>query len=247
MELPLIGADPEVFLRDVKSGQIVSAAGFFPGTKKEPYEVDCGAVQVDGIAFEFNIKPAKSEDEFYKNISTVHMIMDDMVKKVNPDWEITHSPYAEIEKEIWDTVPKEAKELGCDPDYNYLGKVNPNPTTKITNWAKKTKKGALRTASGHIHIGWSKGERIDDPMHFEDARFVAAGFYNKQVFKASTHEELNRLQYYGYNGAFRCKPYGVELRSPSNLWLGPGKNLLENSIKGMYQKVMKNFHEITGA
>ncbi len=48
-----IGADPEIFLR--RRGKAFSAHGVIPGTKKEPHNVEKGAVQVDGMAVEFNV------------------------------------------------------------------------------------------------------------------------------------------------------------------------------------------------
>ncbi len=56
------GCDPEVFL--MVGDKYVSAHGLFPGTKAEPFKVEKGAVQVDGLALEFNIDPAKTPEEF---------------------------------------------------------------------------------------------------------------------------------------------------------------------------------------
>ena len=43
-----IGADPELFLK--KNGKFHSAYGTIPGTKRKPYPVPGGAVQIDGMA-----------------------------------------------------------------------------------------------------------------------------------------------------------------------------------------------------
>src|SRR3546814_9684922 len=61
------GCDPEVFILD-EYGAPVSPEDFLPGTKEEPYKVNKGAVQVDGMAGEFNIDPAHTFDEFDDNI-----------------------------------------------------------------------------------------------------------------------------------------------------------------------------------
>ena len=68
MEL-LLGADPEVFVRH--NGVTVSGFNMIPGTKKKPHPVDFGAVQVDGMALEFNIEPAHDLGEFRFNIAQV--------------------------------------------------------------------------------------------------------------------------------------------------------------------------------
>jgi hypothetical protein len=236
-----IGTDPEVFLWDRKSKEFVSAAGFFPGTKKEPYKVNKGAIQVDGVALEFNIDPAESEDEFFDNVKTVHQQMEKMVQEVNPNWEIKHTPYATFSKKLWDTVPEEARELGCDPDFTSPeGVVSPNPTDRILAAAKRGGYGAIRTASGHIHIGFAD-KKVDpgDAMHFEDCRFVADSFRMKSIFHPRIDEECTRLSFYGGIGAFRPKPYGVELRSPSNYWLRS-----EQAIRGVYKSTLNHFKKI---
>ena len=67
----LIGADPELWIIDRKTGKPISAEGLFEGTKAAPYQVENGAVQVDGMAAEFNINPAKDSREFVYNTLTV--------------------------------------------------------------------------------------------------------------------------------------------------------------------------------
>ncbi len=243
MTIPMIGADPEVFLWDTANKHFVSAATFFPGTKKEPYKVEKGAVQVDGVALEFNIQPASNEDEFLDHICSVHTTIQKMVREVNPNWEIRHTPYATFTRELWDTVPEEAKELGCDPDYNSdSGQVNQNPTVRINQAATQLKLGAIRTASGHIHIGFTdKDEDLTDAMHLEDCRFVANYFYKKNFAHPRTTEEWSRVSFYGNHGAYRPKKYGVELRSPSNTWLGPNGLVSEASVRKMYKDTIRLF------
>ena len=67
----LVGADPELFVKNPNSGEFISAHGMVPGTKYDPYKVDKGAIQVDGMALEFNIDPARTVDEFVRNITEV--------------------------------------------------------------------------------------------------------------------------------------------------------------------------------
>jgi len=86
----LIGADPEVFMR--KDGVLVSAHGAVQGTKAAPFKVMQGAVQVDGMALEFNIDPASSSEEFVNNIQTV---MAELARMV-PGYELVADPVAEF-------------------------------------------------------------------------------------------------------------------------------------------------------
>ena len=57
----LVGCDPEVFV--AQGGVFKSAYNLIKGDKKNPQKIRSGAVQVDGMALEFNIDPAATENE----------------------------------------------------------------------------------------------------------------------------------------------------------------------------------------
>lgn len=232
-----LGCDPEGFLFD-GNNEAVPALGFVPGNKQEPYKLDGGAVQVDGMAIEFNIDAVDNEDDFVKNILKVTSQITQMVKDVDKDTTIRWVPVAKFRQAIWNIAPEQAKLLGCDPDYNVKGQVNANPTTKLED-------NPIRTAAGHIHIGW-RDELIEDPMedsHFNMCLSIAQGFHesNLSTFLPQTLDEEERLQYYGHNGSFRPKKYGVELRAPSNVWVRT-----EASQRQIYRDVRGKFRELTG-
>ncbi len=227
-----IGTDPEFFL--TMNDKFVSAAGHFPGTKKRPFPVIDGAVQVDGTALEFNIDAADTEDEFTHRIFGVLKQMADMIVKALPGADIALTPVARYTDEDWRKIPMSAKILGCDPDFDaWTGMVNPSPGDRILNVP-------LRTASGHIHIGWTNSQDVQDPWHFENCMKVAQTFAESGLFDPQTDRERERVQYYGMNGSFRPKSYGVELRAPSNLWLGS-----EKSIRDTYRNVHGIFNSIS--
>lgn len=203
----LIGCDPELFVKGA-DGKHVSAYNMIPGNKREPYRVNNGAVQVDGMALEFNIDPASNAETFDNNISVV---MDSLRQMVPENLEFDISPVAFFEEEYMASQPLEATELGCEPDFNaYTGTKNPRPNGSVP----------FRTASGHIHIGWTEGMDPHDPDHFE-----ACCMLTKQldVFLGLTAPlwdgDIVRRQLYGQLGSFRPKPYGVEYRVLSNAWL----------------------------
>ena len=93
-----VGADPEVFPK--VNGEFVSGFGMVQGTKEDPQRVEKGAVQVDGMALEFNIDPAASEQEFLHNIDTV---MSEL-KKLVPGVELSAEPVAHYSQELFDCV-----------------------------------------------------------------------------------------------------------------------------------------------
>lgn len=202
----LIGADPEFFLKDKKEN-FVSAHDKLPGNKNEPYKVKSGAVQVDGLACEFNINPARSSEEFVDNI---HTVLGELRKMIPPEFSFNFAPYVVIKKDYFDSLPEEARELGCNPDMNvYLKGFNPTPKNR-----------AARTGSGHIHIGWTDGADIKNKEHLEDCEFMIGALdrvyeSNRRLFDRDTR----RQGMYGSIGSYRPKPYGVEYRTPSNAWL----------------------------
>lgn len=201
----LVGCDPEVFVK--KNNKFVSAHGLISGDKKNPQRVRNGAVQVDGMALEFNIDPAVSEDDFCLKIQDVYTQMKMMV----PQYDVVATPVAEFGFKYLKEQPKEALELGCDPDFNgWTGVVNPRPDGERP----------FRTASGHIHIGWTNGQDIES----EDHRATGMAIVKQLDFFVGLPSLLfdgdtKRREMYGKAGACRFKPYGVEYRTLSNVWL----------------------------
>lgn len=205
----LVGADPELFMRNPNSGAFVSAHDTIPGTKWEPYKVPFGAVQVDGTALEFNIDPAKTVDEFVHNIQSVRQTLVDMV----PGYNVVAEPVARFDPEYFKfEVPSSARELGCNPDFNgWTTEANPRPNPQGE---------AFRTASGHLHIGWTDGLDIEDKDHFLFCCKVARQLdYYLGMYSLMWDKDGTRRQLYGKAGAFRPKSYGVEYRVLSNRWL----------------------------
>ena len=204
----LIGADPEFFVSD-KDGKYISAHGLVSGTKKTPLPVKDGAVQVDGMALEFNINPAKSLAQFTTNISSVLTQLREMV---SPSLDFKFDPVAKFGKKLIEAQPLEARELGCDPDFNAWNGGQPNPRPDALS--------DIRTASGHIHIGWTKDEDINNPDHLEACIMVTKQLdIALGIAEPLWCEPNDRKTLYGALGAFRPKHYGVEYRVLSNAWL----------------------------
>lgn len=200
-----VGADPELFV--TKNGKFRSAHGLIPGTKQEPFKVPHGAVQVDGMALEFNIDPVDNADDFVRNIKSVMSSLKDMV----PGYEFAIVPSCRFHGAHFKAQPDEAKELGCTPDYDaYTLTETPKPDG-TTN---------MRTASGHVHVGFVQ---VDDPSTME--HMIRCATLVKQldaylgVPSILYDDDVNRRSMYGKAGCFRPKPYGVEYRTLSNAWL----------------------------
>lgn len=205
----LVGADPELFMKHPDNGAFVSAHDRIPGTKWEPHKVPFGAVQVDGTALEFNIDPATSVEEFVHHINAVR---DTMVKMV-PGYNVVAEPTARFDPDYFKfEIPSSARELGCNPDFNgWTETVNPRPDPQGE---------PFRTASGHLHIGWTEGADVEDRDHFLLCCKVARQLdYYLGMYSLLWDKDATRRQLYGKAGAFRPKPYGMEYRVLSNRWL----------------------------
>jgi hypothetical protein len=202
----LVGADPEVFVRNAE-GRFRSAYGLIPGTKKDPHPVENGAVQVDGMALEFNIDAADTREKFVHNIGSVLGQMAAMV----PGYEIAIVPTARFHWRHMRAQPKEALELGCEPDFDaYAEKENRRPNGNVM----------FRTAAGHAHIGFTEGADPRSPEHMQRCITlikVLDAFLG--IPSLEWDKDFERRMLYGKAGAFRPKSYGVEYRTLSNAWL----------------------------
>jgi hypothetical protein len=200
-----IGADPEVFLKD-KKGEFVSAHDLIPGSKRLPYKVKHGAVQVDGTAAEFNIDPCFTSADFVYKMDAV---LKELRMMVPPKLAFAFEPTATYDKKYFKDLPDDCKILGCDPDYDLKGQVNKTPKPK----------DGIRYGGGHIHIGWCDGKKVDDPDHFWDCKNVSKVITDAfRPFIPLWDKDDQRSQVYTA-GSFRPKSYGVEIRSFSNAWV----------------------------
>lgn len=199
-----VGCDPEFFLFDTKDKMYVSAHDLVPGSKRDPFPLNKGAVQVDGTAVEFNIDPASSAKEFSDNI--IHVLI--QIRKMIPSrYEFRFTPAIYYDKKYFDSLPENCKEMGCEPDYDSRGKLQKPPQPKDT----------LRTAGGHIHLGWTD---VKDPYcesHMMDC--IQINSNAASYIQSSWDFDTTRHILYGQNSPFRPKSYGVECRGFSNVWV----------------------------
>lgn len=202
------GADPELFLID-RNNQPVTSVGRIGGTKQDPRPIDGlgSAVQEDNVAVEFNIIPAADKETFINNIQMVLAYLEEEVKAQELALHIVPSCYFTKEQ----LNNPQAQHLGCDPDMNVWTLMqNPRPQAPPL----------LRSAGGHLHLSWSNPNAKDavDMIKAHDL-FCAAPMvkYDK---------DKDRRSIYGKAGAFRFKPYGVEHRTMSNVWIS-SKALME--------------------
>lgn len=201
-----VGADPELFVSS--KGSFISAHNLIPGNKYKPHPVDKGAVQVDGMALEFNIDPADSKDQFISNIETVKSILKGMV---GDEVDFMDVASVKFDKEFTKDVPRFNLNLGCSSDVN-AWTMEENPRPKASN--------LMRTAGGHVHVGgFGQEDYYDWDYQKECGRLARILDETLGVYSLFWDKDDERRSMYGKAGSFRSKPYGMEYRTLSNAWI----------------------------
>ena len=204
MSVPIInftiGADPELFIINEKTGKVVSSIGIIPGKKGEPYVSDDMpegfGLETDNILAEFNIPPVTSCEGFVHALNYMKDYITNYVKKINPDYGIKCSAYEIVDEDQLQS--EEAKLFGCDPDYNcYTESENPKPDGAITNG---------RSGGFHLHLGY-ENPNVETSVRF--VRYFDAFVGLPSLFYDT---DVRRRTLYGKAGAFRLQPWGVECR-----------------------------------
>ncbi len=208
--IAVLGCDPELMIEDKKNGQLVSAIRILKGRKNAPEPVDGGAVHSDNVNLEFNTHPANSAKEFVDGIAKV---IKESHRLVGKDHRMivrasANFPASELED-------PEAKEFGCEPDYDaWKLKMNHPP--------KEAAASPFRTCGGHIHVGMtplSKKLLDDDLGKIRVVKMMDLIHGIISIILDSDPTSMERRALYGGAGAHRPKPYGVEYRSIGNFWV----------------------------
>lgn len=109
-----IGADPELFIINEKTGKVVSSVGLIPGKKGDPWVSDdmpTGfGLETDNILAEFNIPPVRDKESFINNIEYMKEYIKKFVKEKDPDLGILCKASMTVDKK--ELKSKQAKEFG---------------------------------------------------------------------------------------------------------------------------------------
>lgn len=213
----LIGSDPELFVG--ANGKVLTAIGKVGGTKDDPRPVPLGALQEDNVLLEFNTDPAATMEAFKQNVKAV--LEEGRKVLAEHGLDVIRGLSSHIyDEETLMTGGDQAWVFGCEPDYNGW--------TRQVNVMPRDVDPFLRTAGGHIHVGFGHLEKVSKSKSRDVIKMCDILLGLQSVL---LDPDERRKQLYGKAGAMRFKSYGAEYRTLSNFWLFSDE-LIEWAYKG---------------
>jgi len=227
-----VGTDTEFFLE--KNGKLVSAIELISAGKRSPQLLTSGGnITHDNVAMEFATPVAHDEESF---VQAVGVTIKESLALLPKDISINTNASADFPEE--ELQSEEAKQFGCDPDYDAWALcVNEPPRDASIK--------PFRTVGGHLHVGYVEGSGNDfllDPM----GKVMLVKIFDLILGVPMTvldHNEaaVNRRKLYGKAGCHRPTSYGVEYRSLSNFWtFSPVLVRLVHSLAGQSLLLFRN-------
>lgn len=219
MKLKTVGSDPEFFL--VGENGVTVSQGVVPGTKTRPKKLKYGAVHRDNVLCELNPQPATNPDDFVGNLS---LLREEVTRKFLRPHGLGLLAKAShlFEPDMLDHP--EARTFGCSQDEGMWDRMQ----TK----AEPHRSGLVRGAGGHIHLGI-------EGLEEHDLRTVISSLDMRiSVPLVIKDPDKYRREFYGKAGCYRRKPYGIEYRTPSNVWCTS-----DNLGRWVYQQAQRAVEE----
>lgn len=221
----ILGADPELFVYDTKKEKLSTAIAFFPGGKRKGErlaQIPGASVLHDNVAVEFNCRPYSTADDFVDGMGS---ILSNIQKLLAERATEHHKLVCNVGSAIFDSRllrHKDAKTFGCEPDINAWSSMRNAPP-------QPHEVGNLRVIGGHLHIGMRGANGVVDSLLRSFTGSCALvklldatlGQYIAYLESKSPAKQtfIDRRAWYGAAGSMRKKPYGVEYRTPSAIWL----------------------------
>jgi hypothetical protein len=206
------GSDPELFLTD-EQGAVIPAVGLVGGTKDKPLMVESFGMQEDNVMGEYTTPVANNSGEMVAwAMEGGRTLLRHVRARNDRHFGIYQSPVAYFDAEVLLAAGPQAVQFGCSPDFDAYamgaqhGRVDPR--------VLRFRNGAYRFAGGHVHLGYKDVTKI--PEH------VVAMFCDLTIGASLVwggERQGRRRELYGMPGRYRPTSYGIEYRTPSNLWI----------------------------
>lgn len=192
-----IGSDPEFAAYD-STGTPRSAAGFIPGTKKEPYPLGGGfGIQLDNVGVEATIPITRTREEFVNAMITAKKLAEEQLQRMKPAWHIRAVSSARYDNK--ELQSKSAMAFGCEPSFCvYTQNVSPRPTPDEV--------GNLRSFGCHIHIGYETDDDVDVMLQAD--RLIKAMDITCGLGSLLIDTDADRRSIYGNAGDLRFRQIG---------------------------------------
>jgi hypothetical protein len=203
-----LGIDPEFFVLN-QDNQPINAYKICKHKSAKPLTKNGINIYHDNVLLEANMQPSLSEIEF---ISEVEMLISLLLNEAH-GYKLSLDGFIEFSDEEL-SLPN-AKEFGCNPDYDaYTLTINDITSSGLFNTN-------YRTAGGHIHIGGqSQDDIVMNPLLKPVFVFMMDLFVGiPSVLIDNSTQTYRRRQYFGAAGCHRDKKYGIEYRVLSPFWL----------------------------
>jgi len=248
------GADPEFFIKNKETGDIVSAIEVLKRDKYDPIILgDDVSLYFDNAMGEFTVKPAFSRESFVESMRDAFTKIDKYIKsECGPEFEIVIQASHEFDEKYLNS--EEAKKIGCNPEFS---------ADDIMQIVPPDFSGTLRSAGGHIAVGRDdfKGKEDNDDhvlMGFQSKidLIKLLDYYVGVPFTLIDNDEtsLRRRKIYGSPSSHRPKDFGAEYRVLSCLWTSSPtlvgliydlselavQTLIENKQDEIFNKVQKD-------
>lgn len=227
-----VGSDPEIFVKDNR-GCITSVAGHLGCDKWNQRDLGNGIfLQEDNVLVEFATNPTEGFKEFSNIIKLGIDCCEEEVGKLDLSLAKGVSSHVYTMDEL-NSFNKSVFEFGCEPDFNALtGRKNPKPQAADPG---------LRTAGGHVHIGYAQHIK---GMSLEESQSIVGVMcdYFLGLPAMLIDPDDRRRELYGKAGAVRYKKYGIEYRTLSNFWMFSDEN-----HKFIWEQVQKAHEHLYGA
>lgn len=222
-----IGTDPEFFPR--QNGKIVSVAGKLGCTKDQKLELAPDVrLQEDNVLAEFDINPQSGFVAFNENVKRGLDLVNAKLNEHNMELAYGVSSHIYTKEEL-ESFDKSAFVFGCTPDFNaFTGQKNPSP---------QAANAGLRTAGGHVHIGY--GQTVPVDMKSQQCAGVLCDYY-LSILSVLMDTDTRRKELYGKASCIRFKEYGIEYRSLSNFWVAEETH--RKTVYEQVEKVVKNLN-----
>lgn len=220
-----VGADPEMFIGDAATLEVVPVCGWLGGTKAEPKSLGTKGffVQEDNIMAEYNIPPAEGPTQFANNILLGKRMVETLVASVDSRYTIL--PVNNVcmrRSQLLSKGGMGAMMFGCSPEFNAYEsgaeceRVSPE-LLMVESTMADSDVAEMRYAGGHLHIGLT----VDGEYALDVPRFAIAAMCDAMIGLpcVAGDKQGGRRLLYGRAGRFRPTKYGIEYRTLSNFWV----------------------------